>query len=312
MAIQNHLTLVILAAGLGSRFGSDKQLAKLGPAGETMLELSILSAIRAGFSMAVIVTRPELEVELARLLSARLPASFEYRFCYQSVDDLPADLAPALQASLPAAPRQRPWGTAHALWSARHIVQGPMGVITADDFYGDSAFTLLAHGLLARPSEWMMVAYPVAKTLSEHGGVNRGICQVVGNQLRSVAEWTQIHYASEAQIDGDDAHDLHHQERLVGQSPMGWQTVPDDALVSMTCWGFSHSVFEHIETALISFIQQHGTDGRAECYLPSVVQDALVKGRELTVQVAQENWLGVTYAQDAPRVRQQLMELMGD
>lgn len=195
------LTLVIMAAGLGSRFGGDKQLAALGPAGEPMLVLSIMSAIRSGFNRAVLVIRPELALELTEILTRFLPANFEYHFCYQALTDLPEE---ALLTDT--SHRLKPWGTAHALWCARHLVKGPMAVINADDFYGDSAFAALAKGLSVKPTQWMMVAYPMALTLSEHGGVNRGLCQVERGQLKSVVEWLNIK-ACEGVLMGDGPRD---------------------------------------------------------------------------------------------------------
>ncbi len=305
------LTLVIMAAGLGSRFGGDKQLAGLGPNGETMLELSTLSAYKAGFTQVVMVIRPELEAEIESLFCERVKPQvspeFQYRFCYQQIDDLPAE---GLDKFDTFQHRLKPWGTAHALWSTRHQVKGLMAVINADDFYGDTAFELLAQGLLARPQEWMLVAYPLHLTLSEHGGVNRGVCQVEQGVLQSVAEWTDIRQEPHGLIgrcDGESA-------ELKGSTP-----------VSMTCWGFSAAIFTVLEDALNQFIVAHGHEEKTECYLPTVIQSYMDSARFnkqpnhklsikqqaklIRVETAQEPWFGVTYPQDVAWVKDKLNEL---
>ncbi|QYK05545.1 NTP transferase domain-containing protein [Shewanella zhangzhouensis] len=286
-----ELTLVILAAGLGSRFGGDKQLAQLGPRGETMLELSIQSAVRAGFSRVVLVIRPELESQLAAQLASQVPADFGIHFCIQAVDDLPlpADKVAALLEG-----RTKPWGTAHALYCARHQLKGPFAVITADDFYGDNAFACMAEGL--KRGGWLMVAYPLASTLSEHGGVNRGICQVKDGYLARVEEYKEI-------IEADAA--------LAGRFQGELRPLEPDVPVSMTLWGFDDSVVSWLQDALISFLLASPLPGE-ECYLPDVVQAGIDQGQKVRVETAQGEWLGVTYADDVPRVRSRLMELLSD
>jgi NDP-sugar pyrophosphorylase family protein len=296
------LTLVILAAGLGTRFGGDKQLAALGPNGETMLALSLQSAHRAGFTKAVLVIRPELVDTLDMLLAGKLPDGFTCDYCMQSLDDLPASVMH--YADLDS--RKKPWGTAHALWSARKQVVGPMAVINADDYYGDSAFTLLAEGLLNSLDDWMMVAYPINLTLSDNGGVNRGLCEVDNGKLVDVAEWLDIQSYSTG---------------LVGTYAGKQTAIDNNALVSMTCWGFKTDIFDVIETELTRFIIEHGRLPKSECYLPSVVQARLQQGaishphidgstgrRSVYVSVAQESWYGVTYPEDAEWVKQKLLE----
>jgi UTP-glucose-1-phosphate uridylyltransferase len=297
-----EITLVIMAAGLGSRFGGDKQLVGLGPRGETMLELSLASAIKAGFSAAVIVTRTELIESLNRLLQ-HLPLRFKLSFCVQRQLDLPHACLPLIGD---ASHRTKPWGTAHALWAARDLVDGPMVVINADDYYGDKAFQLMADGFRRDAQRWQMVAYCLRETLSDHGGVNRGICQTEDHDLVSVEEWLDIAWQG---------------SRLVGRNEAGQADIDPDSLVSMTCWGFTSDIFSLLEQALIEFVKVHGQLASSECYLPAVVQGCLSSGtfahcgtitKAVYVNTTDESWLGVTYPQDTAWVKQKLMELLGD
>ncbi|ABZ74969.1 conserved hypothetical protein [Shewanella halifaxensis HAW-EB4] len=294
---KQDLTLVILAAGLGSRFGGDKQLAQLGPNGETMLELSIQSAYKAGFSRAVLVIRSELASMLDEALAGKFSDDFSCQYCVQSLDDLPASAREFADASQ----RQKPWGTAHALWSARNHVVGPMAVINADDFYGDSAFSLLSEGLSTANDDWMMVAYPIGLTLSDNGGVNRGLCQVEAGKLIDVAEWLDIRCEPSGLTGTLDG------ERL---------TIADDAVVSMTCWGFKPDIFEVIEQQFSHFLEHNGHHPKAECYLPTVVQARLdapsdaQANKVVNVSVAKESWYGVTYPEDVQWVRQKLQQTL--
>ncbi|MCK8046575.1 NTP transferase domain-containing protein [Shewanella sp. 1CM18E] len=294
---EQSLTLVILAAGLGSRFGGDKQLAELGPNGETMLELSLKSAYKAGFSKAVLIIRPELAPMLDQALMGKFADNFSVEYCVQSMDDLPT----AVEDFVDLSQRQKPWGTAHALWSARDHVHGPMAVINADDFYGDSAFSLLAEGLSTANDDWMMVGYPINLTLSENGGVNRGLCKVVDGKLVDVAEWLEIRQDASG---------------LTGMLSEERQVIADNAVVSMTCWGFKPDIFAVIEQELSEFIKIHGKQPKTECYLPSVVQAHIDNNSHATskwgvkVSVAQESWYGVTYPEDAEWVKVKLQQTL--
>ncbi|GIU46456.1 NTP transferase domain-containing protein [Shewanella algidipiscicola] len=298
----NNVTLVIMAAGLGRRFGGDKQLANLGPQGETMLELSLASAIKAGCSAAVIITRAELIEPLQQRLTA-LPDGFALHFCVQQTDDLPAECLP-LQGE--AKRRGKPWGTAHALWCARHWVNGSMIVINADDYYGDNAFKLLVDGFKHASERWQIVAYGLNETLSQHGGVNRGICQTQGDYLSSVQEWLDIAWQG---------------DKLLGHNGQQQAELDPHSLVSMTCWGFSVDIFRVLELALIHFIKDCGHLAGSECYLPAVVQTCLpsqhqqdhnISVKPVYVNISPDTWMGVTYPQDALWVKQKLMELLGD
>ena len=273
--------LVVLAAGMGSRFGGDKQLAILGNTGRTLLHFSAMDAYQAGVRKLVLVIRPELEGPLRQQVLNHLPADFQVLLVTQN----PADLPPGTVATI----RQKPWGTAHALWCARSAVaKDPMIVINADDYYGAKAMQLLVQHFSNTTPDWAMVAFPLARTLSAHGGVNRGLCVVAEGYLKSVEEYCQITQQNTA--------------GFFGMNSQGQQKLlQPDAPVSMNIWGFTPGVMAQLELALTAFFQAT-PDDKTECYLPAVVDKALQQTQQLKVYLSDEAWFGVTYPADLPEI----------
>jgi hypothetical protein len=279
-------TLLVMAAGMGSRFGGLKQMAAMGPHGETLLDYAVFDARRAGFDRVVFVIRAEFATAFKHQISERYAGPVDY--VLQDLHDLP----PGFTAT---AERSKPWGTLHAVWSARHLVDGPFAVINADDFYGQDAYRKVA-GFLSSPqapapaaairSHYCMLGYRLANTLSGHGGVNRGICAQHQGFLTRVEEFKNI-------VADRDGH-------CCGSNQAG-QTVniAPDAVVSMNIWGFTPAIFEQMGQHFARFLTQHGTRLTAECYIPDVV-DALIRSGQADCRVLTTNsaWFGVTYPQD--------------
>ncbi|HCU67160.1 MAG TPA: hypothetical protein DF774_15525 [Rheinheimera sp.] len=284
--------LVVLAAGMGSRFGGDKQLAQLGSTGRTLLHFSVMDAYNAGVRQLILVIRAELTSALEHQVLPHFPADLTVQLVLQQGDDLPAGVL--------VQPRDKPWGTAHALWCARDAVQNsPMIVINADDYYGSDAMRLLVqHFMAEKPvsacsseaelnGEWAMVAFELSQTLSAHGGVNRGLCVVQQHYLQSVTECCDIRQQG---------------AQLYGQSGSGQLLQLDPAqAVSMNIWGFSAAIMPKLAQALTEFFQQM-PQPKAECYLPSVVNSALQQGQLLKVYLSHQRWFGVTYPADLAEI----------
>ena len=269
--------LLVLAAGMGSRFGGDKQLATIGDTGKTLLHFSAMDAYTAGVRRLVLVIRPELELAFRQQVLVQLPADLQVELVVQQKADLPAGVTVDWQA------RQKPWGTAHAVWVARQQLTQPFIVINADDYYGAQAMQLLVQHFQTS-QQWAMVAYPLSHTLSQHGGVNRGICQVHGGQLQAVDEYTAI------------VNDTH--TGLTGCNGSGERiSLLAQTLVSMNIWGFYPKVLAALEQALLQFFRALPTD-KAECYLPAVVDEAIRSGQVLEVYSSAQRWLGMTYQAD--------------
>lgn len=288
------MTLVVLAAGIGSRYGGLKQIEAVGPGGEIVIEYSVYDALRAGFDRVVCVIRRDIEADFRSLVAARFERQVKVDYVFQEVADLPAGVP------VPA-DRRKPWGTAHAVRACRHAVNEPFAVINADDFYGRQSFATLGRfldGLQPAATRYSMVGFTLRNTLSEHGHVARGVCEVNGEgYLLRVVERTAIQRSDSgiAFADGDGTrHALTGGER-----------------VSMNMWGLTPSLFAPLEQEFAAFLQRSAADPKAECYLPAVV-DTLVHGGRATVRVLDtpEAWFGVTYPQDKPVVVQGICRLV--
>ncbi len=286
--------LVILAAGLGSRFGGNKQLAEFGPQQLTLMEYNLINAENAGFKRVVFVIRPELEQLIRQQVISRLPKGITYDFAVQNFDDLP------LGCTLPEQ-RTKPLGTAHALWCCRELITDSFAVINADDFYGKQAFVLLLKQSTETAKDYLMVAYQLQNTLSDFGGVNRGLCKLnEQNYLTSIEECEQIK-ANDQGISG------------VLSSNNATIKLSRECLISMNCWFFNPDIFVALEQAiseLLTSIKNHRLDVNQECYLPSVVMQQIEqKKRKVKVLSTTDSWFGLTYPQDSKQVDEKITAL---
>lgn len=286
--------LLVLAAGLGSRYGGCKQIEKVGAAGESTLEYSLYDARLAGFDEFVFLIRASIEAEFREFVLSRLPKSFHCRIAFQEMDSL---LGPEHGAI--AAARAKPWGTGHALLCAEATLGSPFAVVNADDFYGRGSFRA-AHDFLAASTsgsaEWCMVGFSLRNTTSRNGPVSRGICDVVGDRLSSIAEHRII------------------QDRggsFVSVQPDGSEvSLRGDQIVSMNLWGFTASVFELAKPLFQSFLREEGESPKAEFGLPSIV-DRLVSEKKAKVSVlpTAEAWFGLTHREDRAEVMARIAAL---
>ncbi len=278
-------TLVLLAAGMGSRYGGLKQLDALGPGGATLMDYSVYDALRAGFTRVVFIIRREMEMEFKQVIGARYAGHVALEYAFQELTDLP-------DGFVPPAERTKPWGTAHALYAARHVVDTPMAVINADDFYGRDSFRSLGDYLDRQSAAGglygAMCGFKVTNTLSENGTVSRGVCAVSGGNLAGVVEHTRILRDAAG--------------RIVSQFEDGTEAVlAPDTLVSMNFWGFSPAIFPELEALLRKFLADRGSELKSEFYVPSVA-DALIRAHRMTVKMltSDASWFGVTYREDRP------------
>jgi len=276
-------TLLILAAGLGSRYGGLKQMNPVGPGGETIMDYSIYDALRAGFGKLVFVIRRDLEAPFKETIGARFEKRLPVEYVFQELEQLP------LGFSVPVN-RTKPWGTGQAILTAAAVVQEPFAAINADDFYGAHSFRALAEHLRSGGHDYAMVGFVLRNTLSEFGNVARGACRVdAAGFLQTVTELTQI------EPDGAAA------RYTDGQGMV--HPLSGDETVSMNLWGFTPAVFGQLREQFTAFLQTHSGNEKAEFYIPSVV-NALIHAGQARCRVlrTKDSWFGVTYRADRPRV----------
>ncbi len=287
-------TLVVLAAGIGSRYGGLKQIEAVGPNGAIVIEYSVYDAIRAGFDRVVCVIRRDIEKDFRSIVASRFEKQIPVDYVFQDMDDLPAGF------SVPA-DRKKPWGTGHAVLACRHIVKTPFAVINADDFYGRRSYGALGaflQGVAPESGAYSMVGFTLRNTLSEHGHVARGVCEVDAKGLLTrVVERTHIEKTDTGARFADGN---------------GWRSLTGDEVVSMNMWGLTPSLFGTLQGEFSLFLQKHATDPKAEFFLPTVV-DGLVNSGKATVKVLStpEHWFGVTYPQDKAVVVEGIRSLVG-
>lgn len=290
--MSNKPTLLILAAGMGSRYGGLKQIEPIGPNGETIIEYSIFDAIRSGFGKVVFVIRNSFAEEFKARFANKLDGKIEVEYVFQELDKLPEGY------KLPEG-RVKPWGTGHAILMAKEVINEPFAAINADDFYGAEAFRIAGEFLTNNVSEsqYAMVGYQLKNTLSEFGTVSRGICKTdKHDNLLEIVERTKI-----ARENGT----------IYFTNKDGSKTaLADDSSASMNFWGFHPTLFGHLESQFKAFLDEKMQLPKSEFYIPSVVFDLIASGQaKAKVLNADSPWFGVTYPEDKPFVVEQVKKL---
>ena len=284
----SDITLLIMAAGMGSRYGGLKQLDSVGPNQETIIDYSVYDAIRAGFNKVVFVIREEFHNEFRSLITDKYLGKIEVQFAFQELENLPADFSCPEE-------RKKPWGTGHAILSAKDIIQEPFVAINGDDFYGLESFKVVADYYRNGGSEFSMVAFQLDNTLSEFGSVTRGLCTLKGNKLDTVIETGGLIMSEKGMRSDRNIH-------LNGKEP-----------VSMNVWGFTPDLFAFLESMFIQFLREEGDALKSEYLIPSVVNN-LIQTDKKSVHILHSSakWFGVTYKEDKSYVMEEIKKLIKD
>ena len=286
--------LLILASGMDSSYGSMKQIQSFGPSGETIMDYSIYDAIRAGFGKVVFIIRKDFAEDFKAIFEPKLKGKIAIEYVYQEMDAFLPDV------QIPAE-RTKPWGTAHALLCAKNVIKEPFAVINADDFYGKNSFEKAVDFLTNHCNEksYAIIGYELAKTLSDHGTVSRGVCKVDSDgKLISIKERTKIYKTG---------------DKIVFEENGIQEEVPFDSSVSMNFWCFPPSMFDTTENLFHDFVRENFADIKAEFFIP-LLGDNFVQNQGGTIQVipTSAQWFGVTYKEDAPIVKASVEKLVSD
>lgn len=285
-------TLLILAAGMASRYGSMKQVDGFGPNGETIIDYSIYDAIKAGFGKISFIIREEFLDSFKAIFEPKLQGRVETDYVFQSYDLTQFGINETIE-------RSKPWGTAHAVLAARNQVHEPFCVINADDFYGYDAFEKMAKFLTTEVADdkYSLIGYQIDKTLSDYGSVSRGVCQVEDGNMVAINERTEVYFTP----DGGVAYKENGEEH----------PLPNDARVSMNFWGFTPAVFKQSEPMFKRFVEANKNNPKAEFFIP-LVADELIKSGQASFKVIPtgQKWFGVTYKEDKPIVQKSISDLV--
>ena len=275
-----------MAAGMGSRYGGLKQLDAIGPSGETIIDYSVYDAIKAGFTKVVFIIRKDFEQEFKSKITDKYEGQIQVEFAFQDLNDLPDEF------TCPEG-RGKPWGTGHAILSARNVINEPFVAINGDDFYGRESFKVVADYYNKGANNFSMVAFQLDKTLSIFGGVTRGLCTVKDEKLDTVIETDNLQKT-------DNGVSSDREIELDGSEP-----------VSMNVWGFTPILFKYLEEKFVEFLSKNGTEMKSEYLIPSVVNELIQSGQE-TVHVLRSGatWFGVTYKEDKPYVEGEIEKLV--
>ena len=283
------ITLIVMAAGMGSRFGGLKQMEPIGPGGEALLDFSVYDAKRAGFTKVVFVIKHAIEKEFKEIVGSRIEKKIKVEYVFQEIDDLPNGLVPPAQ-------RTKPWGTTQAILCCRDVVKEPFAVVNADDYYGRSAFDKIAAFLKEDNNDYAMVGFKLINTLTDNGHVSRGVCEVEDGELKGIVERTKIKDCKFTEDDGET-----------------WTDLSPDTLVSMNLWGFKPDFFDYLDRDFKEFLAEKINIPKSECLLPGTVANIISrKDKKVKVLVADDRWYGVTYKEDKPKVVEAIGKMVAD
>ena len=280
------ISLLVMAAGMGSRYGGLKQLDAVGPSGETIIDYSVYDAIQAGFNKVVFIIRKDFEDEFKSQITDKYSGKIQVEFAFQDLHDLPDGF------TCPEG-RNKPWGTGHAILAAGDLIHEPFVAINGDDFYGRESFKIVADYYLSGADDFSMVAFQLDKTLSTFGGVTRGLCTVKKEKLDTVIETGELQRTEQGVTSDRNI-------KLDGSEP-----------VSMNVWGFTPVLFKYLKTMFVGFLNDEGNELKSEYLIPSVVNDLIKSGREdVHVLRSASSWFGVTYKDDRPFVMGEIQKLI--